>query len=135
MDNPPLSWPHIKMEWITRVKLLMRMIWMKVFNSGKLYYRQPEAFVCTTKKLSFGCIFYEMLSGDQLFERCSDSSTCEENDQEIDEGLLMMDSQIPNMLLENSLVKRSDSRLSASDLILRFLSLRSHLRRIFKINT
>ena len=58
---------------------------MKVFNSGKLYYRQPEAFVCTTKKLSFGCIFYEMLSGDQLFERCSDSSTCEENAQEIDE--------------------------------------------------
>ena len=118
-------------------------------NSGKLYlttvnYRPPEAFVevegCKrvhdekTDIWSFGCIFYEMLSDGQLFEQCSDSSTCEENEQEIDEGLLMMESMkelyhspIPKMLLENSLVKRSDSRLSASDLILRFLSLSTEL--------
>ena len=109
-------------------------------NSGEmilttLQYRPIEAFNLgsdvhndKTDVWSFGCILYEMWTGQQLF-RCSDSNSPDENKEEIKLGLSVVESlpwqesnshqNIIVMLLKKCLVKSVEVRMSSDEL--RFL--------------
>ncbi len=78
-----------------------------------------------TDSWSFGCVLYEMWTGNQLFEKCSGSNTKQENEDELQLGLTTIESlqelqdaddNFIVKLLKNSIVRQVDKRMSAHQL-------------------
>ena len=75
---------------------------------------------------SFGCVLYEMWTGNRLFENCSGSNTKQENKDELQLGLTAIESlqelqdsedNFIVKLLKNSIVQQVEKRMSAHQLL------------------